>query len=113
MAIIEEVLGGEMLAGAGLGAGAVMLLPAILRRIARPAAKAVIRGGIVLYRNAVEILDEASIDTSAGAAPPRSVPQRSAAARVRASQHAAGDKPDVAPKERTKREAPRGTRKKS
>ena len=114
MAIIEEMLGEEMLAGAGLGAGTALLLPVLLRRLARPAAKALIRGSILLYRNAAEILDEASIDTPAGPAPPRSVPQRSAAApRLQALRHAAGDKPAIAPKERATRKAPQRRRKKT
>jgi hypothetical protein len=113
MAIIEEVLGGEMLAGAGLGAGIVVLVPALLKRLARPAAKALIRGGIVLYRNAAEILDEAAADTRAGPIPQRSVPQRSAAARLQASHHAAGDKPEIATKGRAPRKAPRRPRKKT
>jgi hypothetical protein len=114
MAIIEEVLGGEMLAGAGLGAGAALLLPTLLRRLARPAAKALIRGSIMLYRNAAEILDEASIDTPARSTQERSVPQRSAAApRLQALQHAAGDKPAVAPKVRATRKTPQRRRKKT
>jgi hypothetical protein len=112
MAIIEEVLGEEMLAGAGLGAGVVMLLPALVRRIARPAAKALIRGGIVLYRNAADIVDEAATEMQAGAAAQRAAPQRSEAARLQALQHAAGDKPETAPKRRATRKPPQRPRKK-
>jgi hypothetical protein len=61
MAIIEEIIGGEVLAGAGLGAGIVL----ILGRVARPAAKALIRGGIVVYREAADILSEAAASPAA------------------------------------------------
>jgi hypothetical protein len=107
MAIIEDTIGGEVLAEAGLGAGIMVLVPALLRGLARPAAKALIRSGIVLYRGATELIDEAALDRRVSP-----VPQRSETPRLRARRTTADDKPKVAAKRRATRKAGPGGRKK-
>jgi hypothetical protein len=50
MSLIEDMFkGGSLGTGLAVGLGAVVLLP-VVTRIARPAAKAVIKGGITMYR---------------------------------------------------------------
>ncbi len=112
MAIIEDTIGGEAVAVAGFGAGILVLVPTVLRRIVRPAAKALIKGGIVLYRGAAEIIDEAALGAHASptpqrSAPQRSAPQRSRAPRLRARHPAVGDKPKAAAKQSATRKSPR------
>jgi hypothetical protein len=60
MAILEDLLGEEMLSGAGLGAGVLLLAPVLLRRVTRPTAKALIKTGLVLSRGAADMVNEAS-----------------------------------------------------
>jgi hypothetical protein len=55
MALFEDVFKGASLPGLAIGAGVVLLAPTLLPaigRVARPAAKAIIRTGISLYREA-------------------------------------------------------------
>jgi hypothetical protein len=50
MSLFEDMFkGGNLGTGLAMGLGAMVLLP-VVTRIARPAAKAVIKGGITLYR---------------------------------------------------------------
>jgi hypothetical protein len=50
MSLIEDMFkGGSLGTGLAVGVGAVVLLP-VVTRIARPAAKALIKGGITMYR---------------------------------------------------------------
>lgn len=66
MAIIEEMLAEETVVGTGLGVGAALLAAPLLGRVLRPAAKAVIKGGIVLYRGAADVMTEAAAATAPG-----------------------------------------------
>ncbi|MDB5408265.1 MAG: hypothetical protein JWL84_3177 [Rhodospirillales bacterium] len=89
MAILEDMLGGEMLAEAGIGAGILMLAPALLVRVTRPAAKALIKSAIIVYRGAADVINEAS---AARADEP--LPQE-ATSRVPAQKATAGNKPRI------------------
>ena len=82
MAIIEEMLVDEAAVGTGFGVGAVLLAP-FLGRALRPAAKAVIKGGIVLYRGAADVVAEAAAAGGTSSA----VAERAHAAPAHAGNH--------------------------
>src|SRR6185437_7731394 len=65
MALFEDMLKGGSLTGIAVGLGAVMLAPTLLPAIGkalRPAAKQVLKSGMVLYRNTLGELGEATSD---------------------------------------------------
>ena len=66
MALLEDVFKGNPVTGAVVGIGALILAPT-LGRVLRPAAKAVIKGGIVLYRETLAEVGEAAGDLIAEA----------------------------------------------
>jgi Protein of unknown function (DUF5132) len=70
MAFFEDVFTGNPITGAIVGVGALMLAPTIVPavgRVLRPAAKAVIKGSIVLYRETLAEVGEAAGDLIAEA----------------------------------------------
>ena len=72
MAILEDMFkgGAVTVTGLAIGAGALMLAPSVLPAIGqvlRPAAKAVIKGGLVLYRETVSEIGEVASDLFAEA----------------------------------------------
>ncbi len=70
MALFEDVLTGNPITGAIVGIGAVLLVPTVvpaLGRVLRPAAKAVIKGGLVLYRDTIAEIGEVAGDLVAEA----------------------------------------------
>ena len=77
MAMLEDLLKGNPLMVIGLGVGAVLLAP-MAGQVLRPAAKAVIKGGILAYQGVAE-LGEAVGDLVAEAQA-ELVPQHSAEA---------------------------------
>lgn len=66
MAFFEDIFKGDPLTGVVVGIGAVVLAPTV-GRVLRPAAKAVIKGGIVLYRETLAEVGEAASDLVAEA----------------------------------------------
>ena len=61
MALIEDVFKGNAVTGVAIGVAALVLGPALLPtvgRVLRPAAKTVIKGGIMLYRETVTAIGE-------------------------------------------------------
>ena len=70
MAFFEDMLSGNPITGALVGIGALMVAPTVvpaIGRVLRPAAKAVIKGGIVLYRETIAEVGEAAGDLFAEA----------------------------------------------
>ena len=70
MAILEDLFKGNAVTGVAVGLGAVLLGPTLLPAIGgvlRPAAKAVIKGGLVLYRETVSEIGELASDLVAEA----------------------------------------------
>jgi hypothetical protein len=70
MAFFEDLFKGSGATGLAVGLGAVMLAPSVvpaLGRVLRPAAKAVIKGGMVLYRDTIAEIGEAAGDLVAEA----------------------------------------------
>jgi hypothetical protein len=70
MALIEDIFKGNATTGLALGIGAVLLVPAVLPalgRVLRPAAKAAIKGGMVLYRETFAEIGEFTSDLVAEA----------------------------------------------
>lgn len=72
MALLEDMFkgGGGAMTGIAVGVGALMLAPTVLPAIGqvlRPAAKAVIKGGLVLYRETVSEIGEVASDLFAEA----------------------------------------------
>lgn len=70
MALIEDLFKGNAVTGLALGIGAVLLVPTVLPalgRALRPAAKAAIKGGMVLYRETFAELGEFTSDLVAEA----------------------------------------------
>jgi hypothetical protein len=70
MALIEDMFKGNAITGLAIGLGAVLLAPAVLPalgRVLRPAAKAAIKGGIVLYRETFAEIGEFASDLVAEA----------------------------------------------
>ena len=59
MALLENVFRGNVLTGVVVGIGAVLLVPSI-GQVLRPAAKAVIKGGILAYQGLAELGETAS-----------------------------------------------------
>lgn len=88
MPIIEDIVGSEAAAAAGLAAGSVVALT-LIRRVLRPAAKAIIKTGIVLYRGTADVIGEA---TQIGA-PAAAAPETVEAPPARARRATAGSKP--------------------
>ena len=70
MALVEDIFTGGTVAGIAVGLGAVLLAPTVLpavARVLRPAAKAVIKGGLVVYRETVSEIGEVANDLFAEA----------------------------------------------
>ena len=70
MALVEDILKGNLVTGLALGVGAVILGPTVIQSIGgvlRPAAKAVIKGGMVFYRETLGELGEMASDLVAEA----------------------------------------------
>jgi hypothetical protein len=57
MALLDEVFKGNALTGIVVGLGAVLLAPT-LGQVLRPAAKAIIKGGMLAYQGAYQGLEE-------------------------------------------------------
>jgi hypothetical protein len=70
MALLEDMFKGNAVTGLAVGLGTVMLAPTLLPaagRVLRPAAKAVIKGGMVLYRETIAEVGELASDLVAEA----------------------------------------------
>lgn len=70
MALWEDLFKGNAVTGVAVGLGAVLLAPTVIPavgRVLRPAAKAVIKGGLVLYRETVSEVGEVASDLFAEA----------------------------------------------
>lgn len=70
MALIEDMFKGNIATGLAVGIGAVLLGPTVIQtvgRALRPAAKAVIQGGLVFYRETVSEVGEMASDLLAEA----------------------------------------------
>jgi hypothetical protein len=67
MALLEDLFKGNLLTAVAVGIGAVLLAPAA-GQVLRPAAKAVIKGGMLAYRGLGELGEMAS-DLAAEATP--------------------------------------------
>jgi hypothetical protein len=59
MALLEDLFKGNVLTGVAIGLGTFLLLPAA-GQVLRPAAKAVIKGGMVAYQGLAELGETAS-----------------------------------------------------
>ena len=65
MALLEDIFKGNAMTGVAVGAAALFLGPTVLPtigRVLRPAAKTVIKGGIVLYRETIAGIGELTTD---------------------------------------------------
>ena len=70
MALIEEMFKGNLATGLAVGVGVVFFGPTLVQTMAnilRPAAKTVIRGGIVFYRETLSEIGEMASDLVAEA----------------------------------------------
>lgn len=70
MALLEDVFAGSAVTGVAIGVGALLLAPSVVPlvgRVLRPAAKAVIKGGLVLYRDTLAEIGEVASDLVAEA----------------------------------------------
>lgn len=70
MALIEDMFKGNLAAGLAIGVGAVLFGPTLVQTIGdfvRPAAKAVIKGGMVFYRETLSEIGEMASDLVAEA----------------------------------------------
>jgi Protein of unknown function (DUF5132) len=70
MALIEDMFKGNLATGLAVGIGAVLLGPTVMQtagRILRPAAKAVVKGGLVFYRETLSEVGEIASDLLAEA----------------------------------------------
>jgi hypothetical protein len=70
MALIEDIFKGNLATGLAVGIGAIFLGPAAIQTVGgvlRPAAKAVIKGGLVFYRETLSELGEMASDLLAEA----------------------------------------------
>ena len=70
MALIENMFKGNLATGLAIGVGAVLLGPTVLQTIGsvlRPTAKAVIKGGMVFYRETLGEIGEMASDLVAEA----------------------------------------------
>ena len=68
--VMGRLFKGNAVTGVAVGLGAVLLAPGMCRpsgRVLRPAAKAVIKGGLVLYRETVSEVGEVASDLFAEA----------------------------------------------
>ena len=65
MALLEDMFKGNAMTGVAVGAAALLLGPTLfptIGRFLRPAAKTVIKGGIVLYRETIAGIGELTTD---------------------------------------------------
>jgi hypothetical protein len=70
MAFFEDLFKVNAVTGVAVGVGALLLAPGLVPavgRVLRPAAKAVIKGGLVLYRETVSEIGEVASDLFAEA----------------------------------------------
>lgn len=70
MALLEDLFKGNAATGIAVGLGAVLLGPTLIPavgRVLRPAAKAMIKGGMVIYRETVAEVGEVAGDLFAEA----------------------------------------------
>jgi hypothetical protein len=70
MALIEDVFKGNLVLGLAVGVGAVIFGPTVVQSVGsvlRPAAKAVIKGGMVFYRETLGEIGEMASDLVAEA----------------------------------------------
>jgi hypothetical protein len=70
MALVEDLFKGSAVTGVAVGVGALLLAPTVLPaigRVIRPAAKAVIKGGMVFYRETLAEVGEVAGDLFAEA----------------------------------------------
>ena len=70
MALVEDLLKGGTVTGVAVGVGALLLAPSVIPavgRVLRPAAKAVIKTGLVLYRETISEVGEVASDLFAEA----------------------------------------------
>jgi hypothetical protein len=59
MALLEDVFKGNALTGIAIGLGAILLAPTV-GQLLRPAAKAVIKGGMLAYQGLAELGETAT-----------------------------------------------------
>jgi Protein of unknown function (DUF5132) len=70
MALIEDIFKGNLATGLAVGIGAVFLGPTVIQTVGsvlRPAAKAIIKGSLVFYRETLSELGEMTSDLFAEA----------------------------------------------
>ena len=70
MALVEDLFKGSTVTGVAVGVGALLLAPTVLPavgRVIRPAVKAVIKGGMVFYRETLAEVGEVASDLVAEA----------------------------------------------
>ena len=70
MALVEDLFKGSGVTGIAVGVGALLLAPTVLPavgRVLRPAVKAAIKGGLILYRETIADIGEAASDLVAEA----------------------------------------------
>jgi len=70
MALFEDLFKGNAVTGVAVGLGALLLAPTVapaIGRVLRPAAKAVIKGGMMLYRQTISEVGEVASDLFAEA----------------------------------------------
>jgi hypothetical protein len=70
MALIEDMFKGNLVTGLAIGVGAVLLGPTLVQTVGgllRPAAKAVIKSGMVFYRETLSEIGEMTSDLVAEA----------------------------------------------
>jgi hypothetical protein len=70
MALIEDMFKGNLAAGLAIGVGAIILGPTAIRTLAgvlRPAAKTMIKSGMVFYRETLSEIGEMATDLVAEA----------------------------------------------
>jgi hypothetical protein len=70
MALIEDVFKGNLAAGLAIGVGAIIFGPTVIQTmgsILRPAAKTLIKGGMVFYRETLGEIGEIATDLVAEA----------------------------------------------
>jgi hypothetical protein len=70
MALIEDLFKGSTATGIAVGVGALLLAPTVLPavgRVLRPAVKAAIKGGLVVYRETIADIGEVASDLVAEA----------------------------------------------
>jgi Protein of unknown function (DUF5132) len=70
MALIEDMFKGNLAAGLAIGLGAIIFGPTVIQRVGsilRPAAKTLIKGGMVFYRETLSEIGEMATDLVAEA----------------------------------------------